>query len=161
MPKAIADTSPIQYLYQTNLLDLLPSIYGAIVIPPAVDRELAAGRDQDVALPNPNDLSWMTVCRPQNTAILPDVTELGLGERQALALGMEMSDSLVILDDGLARRYARQLGIRFTGTLGVLIKAKQTGNLTAVTPVLDQLNDLRFRLDTSTRSTVLKMVGEL
>lgn len=37
MPKAIADTSPIQYLYQTNLLYLLPSIYGAIVIPRSIE----------------------------------------------------------------------------------------------------------------------------
>jgi uncharacterized protein len=161
MPKAIADTSPIQYLYQTNLLDLLPNIYGEILIPQAVNQELAAGRVQGVALPNPSDLSWIRVCCPQNTAILPDITELGLGERESLALAMEMTDSLLILDDGLARRYARQLGLRFTGTLGVPIKAKQTGKLTTVSPVLDQLNQLRFRLDSSTRSTVLKLAGEI
>ncbi len=56
MPKAIADTSPIQYLYQTNLLDLLPNIYGEILIPQAVNQELAAGRAQGVALPNPSFL---------------------------------------------------------------------------------------------------------
>ncbi|NEO71290.1 hypothetical protein [Moorena sp. SIO3H5] len=43
MPNVIADTSPIQYLYQTNLLDLLPQLYGSVIVPQAVANELAAG----------------------------------------------------------------------------------------------------------------------
>ncbi|EGJ35396.1 MULTISPECIES: hypothetical protein [Moorena] len=42
MPNVIADTSPIQYLYQTNLLDLLPQLYGSVIVPQAVANELAA-----------------------------------------------------------------------------------------------------------------------
>ena len=50
MPNVIADTSPIQYLYQTNLLDLLPQIYGYIIIPQAVVDELAEGLALGVSL---------------------------------------------------------------------------------------------------------------
>ena len=32
MPEVITDTSPIQYIYQTNLLDLLPILYGQITM---------------------------------------------------------------------------------------------------------------------------------
>ena len=75
--------------------------------------------------------------------------------REALALALESPGSLVILDDGLARRYAAHLGLRLIGTLGVLIRAKRQGLIAAVAPVLDQLDRLRFRVDPATRATVL------
>lgn len=84
----------------------------------------------------------MTIRRAQDWALLPLVTELGAGEREALVIAVENPDSLVLLDDALARRYARILSISFTGTLGVLLKAKQAGYLSAVKPILDQLDAL-------------------
>ena len=83
-----------------------------------------------------------------------------LSEREALALALEISDSIVLLDDAPARRYARMLGVKFTGTLGVLLKAKQSGHLTTVLPILDQLDSLGFRLDSVTRASVLKLACE-
>jgi uncharacterized protein len=88
------------------------------------------------------------------------VTDLGAGEREVLALGVESADSIVILDDALARRYARLLHLTVTGTLGVLLKAEETGHLPAVAPVLDRLEHLRFRLDPETRQAVLELAGE-
>jgi predicted nucleic acid-binding protein len=60
----------------------------------------------------------------------------------------------------LARRYARLLNLTLTGTLGVLLKAKETGLLPAVAPVLDRLQKQRFRLDAETRQAVLRLAGE-
>lgn len=48
MPETISNTSPIQYLYQADLLELLPALYGAVIIPGAVAQELAAGREAGV-----------------------------------------------------------------------------------------------------------------
>lgn len=59
-----------------------------------------------------------------------------------------------------ARRSAGHLGVRFTGTAGVLVKTKQQGFLAAVAPVLDHLAALRFRPDVQTRADVLRLVGE-
>jgi hypothetical protein len=56
--------------------------------------------------------------------------------------------------------YAKQLNIKFTGTLGILLKAKQLGLLAILTPILDQLDALGFRLDSSTRIAVLKLAQE-
>jgi predicted nucleic acid-binding protein len=52
------------------------------------------------------------------------------------------------------------LHLTATGTLGVLFKAKETGHLPAVAPVLDRLEYLRFRLDPETRRAVLELAGE-
>lgn len=51
MPEVIANTSPLQYLFQLDLLDLLPDLYGHISIPSAVSDEITQGRLQGVDLP--------------------------------------------------------------------------------------------------------------
>ena len=53
------------------------------------------------------------------------------------------------------------LGIRLTGTLGILLDAKKKGLIPAVSPVLDELDRLRFRVSPVTRAAVLKLAGEL
>ena len=161
MPNVISDTSPIQYLYQLNLLELLPTLYDEIIIPQAVELELDTGKSLGISLPNIDSLPWITIRESLSGEILPLVTELGMGEREALALAIEIPDSLVILDDALGRRYARLLRVQFTGTLGILLKGKQVGYMKTIAPILDRLDALRFRLDPSTRTAVLKLAGEL
>jgi predicted nucleic acid-binding protein len=160
MPEVIADTSPIQYLYQIARLDLLPTLYGQIRMPQAVADELAQGRAQGVSLPDPISLSWMTLCSVSSLILVPDTPNLGAGEREVLSLATTTPDSLVILDDALARSYAQRLNIPTTGTLGVLLKGKQTGYVKAIAPLLDELDTLNFRLAPATRATVLKLANE-
>lgn len=85
MPEVITDTSPIQYLYQTNLLDLLPTLYGQITMPQAVANELDRGRAQSM-VPDTFSLAWITVRQVQASALVPSLPNLGLGEREALTL---------------------------------------------------------------------------
>jgi predicted nucleic acid-binding protein len=160
VPEVICDVSPVQYLHQAGLLDILRLRYGAITIPAAVAAELQEGRLRGVDLPAFESLDWMRIRQPTGQLLLPMVTDLGAGEREVLALGTETADSIVILDDGLARQYARLLNLTLTGTLGVLLKAKETGLLPAVAPVLDRLRQLGFRMDPETRQAVLKLAGE-
>jgi predicted nucleic acid-binding protein len=160
VPEVICDVSPIQYLHQVGLLDLLRLRYGAITIPPAVAAELREGTLRGVDLPAFEALDWMKIRQPAGRLLLPIVADLGAGEREVLALGTETPDSVVILDDALARQYARILNLTLTGTLGVLLKAKEAGLLPAVTPVLDRLEHLRFRVDPETRQAVLRLAGE-
>ena len=160
MSEVICDTSPLQYLHQLGLLHLLPALVGGIVVPPAVLQELAVGWVHGVSLPDPMDLAWVTVRSPPSIAALPLVTDLGPGETEVLALALEATDAVVILDDALARRVAATLGIRLRGTLGVLLDAKRTGLLPAITPLLDQLHALGFHLSRRTRTDILDLAGE-
>jgi predicted nucleic acid-binding protein len=107
VPEVICDVSPVQYLHQAGLLDILRLRYGAITIPAAVAAELREGRVRGVDLPDFESLAWMR-----------------------------------------------------TGTLGVVLKAKETGLLPALAPVLDRLQKLRFRMDPETRQAVLRLAGE-
>jgi uncharacterized protein len=160
MPEVISDTSPLQYLFQANLLDLLQILYSQITIPEAVVNEISVGRALGISLPDLASLSWIQVRKVGVPALLPIVPDLGAGEREVLALAVETTDSLALLDDGLARRHARLLNVTFTGTLGVLLKAKQEGHLPVIAPALDELEALGFRLDAATRTAVLKLAHE-
>lgn len=160
MSEIICDTSPIQYLHQIGQLTLLSRLAGNVIVPPYVVQELEMGRNLGVNLPNIRALNWIAVRTPLSVAALPLVKDLGPGETQVLALALELSNPVVILDDNLARQMARSLGIRLTGTLGVLLDAKRAGMVSVILPMLDQLQALGFRLDPNTRHVVLKMAGE-
>lgn len=131
-----------------------------VIVPSAVVAEIAAGVTAGVDLPNLADLDWVTVRRPASPSSLRLVTDLGAGETEVLALALESADAVVILDDKLARRVAQALGVRFTGTLGVLLDAKRAGLIPHVAPTLDQLDALGFRIARTTRELVLRRAGE-
>ncbi|MBM3130653.1 MAG: DUF3368 domain-containing protein [Chloroflexi bacterium] len=160
MAEVICNTSPIQYLYQLGMLDVLPKLSSKIIIPPAVTDEIAVGKNLGVSLPDLGTLDWVTIRRPASESALPLITDLGEGETEVLMLALELRDSVVILDDDLARRVAKALKIRHTGTLGVLLDAKRAGLVPKIAPLLDQLDALRFRLAPHTRAAVLKLAGE-
>ena len=160
MREVICDTSPIQYLYQLELLNILPSLASTVVIPEGVVEELAAGRASGVSLPDPTQFDWITMRRPASETALPLVTDLGRGETEVLMLALEHREMIAVLDDGLARRVAESLGLPLTGTLGLLLDAKNAGLIQRVAPFLDRLQQLRFRLAPNTRRAVLKMANE-
>ena len=113
-----------------------------------------------MSLPDPTVLEWITVRTPASTAVLPLVMDLGPGETEALALALESTDAIVILDDALARQMATTLAIRFRGSLGLLLDAKQAGLVSAITPLLDQLQALGFHLSAETRKLILDLATE-
>jgi predicted nucleic acid-binding protein len=158
--EVICNTSPIQYLHQLQLLHILPALARRVIVPPAVVNELMEGRALGYQLPDLTVLSWVEIRRPVSELAAPLVTDLGPGETEVLMLGIESQDAVVVLDDTLARRVAETLNLRLTGTLGLLLDAKRAGLIALVSPVLDQLQALRFRLDVHTRTAVLKLAGE-
>jgi predicted nucleic acid-binding protein len=161
VPEVISDTSPLQYLFQVSLLELLQKLYQQITIPEAIFKEIEAGRALGIHLPDLTAIPWIQVRQVRDPASYPLAPDLGAGERAVLALAIETADSLALLDDALARRHARLLNIGFTGTLGVLLKAKEQGHLPTLTPVIDEIEALGFRLDSATRTAVLNLAREL
>lgn len=160
MPEVISNTSPLQYRHQSRLLHLLPALVTRVVVPPAVVHELAVGRALGIDLPDPTVLPWISIRPPASAKALPLVTDLGPGEAEVLALGLETPDSILILDDALARQVAGTLGLRVRGTLGILLDAKKRALIPAVAPILETLDALRFRLAPQTRAAVLKLANE-
>jgi len=161
LPEVICNTSPLQYLHQIGYLELLPRLVSRIVVPTAVAAELEEGRRLGLDLPDPEALPWVELRDSANKQVLRLVADLGPGETAVLALALERNDAIVILDDALARRHAEVLGLRLTGTLGVLLDAKRGGLVPALTPLVDELQRLGFRLSKDTRNAVLRLAGEV
>ncbi|MBN2577510.1 MAG: DUF3368 domain-containing protein [Pirellulales bacterium] len=161
MPEIICNTSPLQYLYQLGALEILRKLVGRITVPSAVVEELAAGRKHGIDLPHVAALEWSTIRRPAGEADLPLAGELGPGETEVLLLALESPGAVIILDDLHARRIAETIGIKLTGTLGILRDAKRSGLVPSVSPLLDRLQELGFHLAAQTRIAVLRQVGEM
>ena len=108
----------MQYLHQLGLLHILPALSDRVLLPQAVVDELAVGRAHGHNVPDPSVLAWVEVVNPSSLAVLPLVTGLGPGETSVLALGLERPGTVVVLDDGLARRTAEARDMPRTGTFG-------------------------------------------
>lgn len=161
MPECvISNTSPVFYLHRLRQLELLQKLYGRIIIPEAVVAELQAGQAQGEDVPEIAQIDWIEVRAVRVPRLLRLLPDLGSSEAQALALALEEADSLVVLDDQLAREFAKLQNLRITGTAGILLKAKEQGHLQAVKPLLKELRRLNFRLSDAMIANILKIAQE-
>jgi predicted nucleic acid-binding protein len=81
------------------------------------------------------------------------------GESEAIALAYE-TRTRIILDDRKAREAAQRLGVSVTGTVGLLIKAKEMGVIAEIRPILDALDANQFRIGETLRAEALRLAGE-
>jgi uncharacterized protein len=86
---------------------------------------------------------------------------LGQGEAETIALGLELPADLVLLDERAGRAAAARVGLRITGVLGVLLRAKLQGDIPMLRPELDALrNKARFFIAPALEKQVLRGAGE-
>ncbi len=85
---------------------------------------------------------------------------LNLGESSAVALAYEKENALLILDDLKGRKEAEKLGLSFTGTLGILYRAKKEGYIKMIKPYIDKLKTAEFRISKNIEEEILKLSGE-
>lgn len=135
----VANTTPLIALAAIGRLDLLPHLYGGITISEAVAEELAAGRPERIVVPNPLTLSWITTVPKDPPQARRLLYELDDGEAYTLLLALRLKARLVIMDEKLGRRTAEYLGLRVTGTLGVLARAKREKMVPNFTEEADRL----------------------
>jgi len=86
--------------------------------------------------------------------------QIDKGESSAIALALETPDCTIILDDYKARKIADQLGLHFTGTIGVVVKAKLKGVIPSIKPILSKIKTTDFRLSSELELLALKEAGE-
>ncbi|RIV25584.1 DUF3368 domain-containing protein [Fibrisoma montanum] len=131
----VSDTTIISNLYQVDLLPLLTSLYGEVIIPQAVADELHRLGPNLV-----HAFGWLTVRQVSTTEQLTQLLrELDIGESEALVLAQELQADWLLIDERKGRYYAELLHLAYIGTLGVLLEAKKAGLIPAVRPVLDEL----------------------
>jgi len=139
----IADSSTLIHLAAIDRLDLLRELYREVVAPEAVWRESVlqrAGRPGVERIEEARSEGWIRVEPITEKLLRLSLTqELDEGEAEVLTLAIENQASLVLLDETEARRVAGIFGIPKTGVIGILIRAKAEGMISALGPELDKL----------------------
>jgi predicted nucleic acid-binding protein len=158
----VSNSSPLIALSAINSLHLLHALYGTIYIPEAVFQEVVvrgAGWPGGTAVAN---APWLVRHPVTNQQTVAQLLSAGLdkGESEAIVLASELSAGLLILDESHARTVARQRGLPVTGTLGVLIAAKNAGMVAAIKPLLGQLSAAGFYISPLIIAHALLLAGE-
>jgi len=155
------NTSPLLYLHVVGQLELLYLLYDEIIIPPAVQSELSVGASQGINVPEPQKIPWIRIIPVKAQAFMPIITDLGQGESEVIGLALEHPGSRMILDDLLARRIAAVNNMTFTGTLGVVLKAKQAGYINEVKPIINALRAAGLWMSDVLIESVLSQADEV
>ncbi len=151
-PKVIiSDTSCFIILSKIGELNLLHELYGQILTTSIIASEFGE------TLPE-----WVTireVCDNDKLQLLE--FHIDRGESSAIALALEIPESVLILDDFKARKMAQHLGLTYTGTIGVIIKTKLNGIIPSIKPYLEKIKATNFRISPEIELLAYKESKEL
>ncbi len=137
MRKVVVNTTPLIALAEIGELSLLRKLYSEIYIPTAVFDEI---KSEPAYSEVRNNLDWIHVVEIVDLSKKKMFqTRLHAGEVEVMIYASEVGADLVILDDKLARRTAKYLDLCITGTIGVVLKAKQCGIIQKVRPIINKI----------------------
>ena len=140
----IADTSCLLVFSQIGQFSLLKKLCPHLVTTPEVVLEYGAD------LP-----AWVEVLNVQNAALTKSInTLLGMGESSAIALALETPNSLILLDDKRARAYAKNLGLNYTGVIGLLRLGYRKGIIDDLDIIINELKANHFYLPDNTTDLI-------
>lgn len=136
----VSNTTPLINLAWLGRFDLLHDLYQRVLIPDAVWEETVGKGKGRPGASEVVEATWIERLKVANSdLVLALRQDLDDGEAEAIALAVEQRAGLLIMDERLGRQTAEQFGIRYIGTIGMLISAKQKGSIAHVKPYLDAL----------------------
>ena len=158
----VCNTSPIVALARAGMLDLLHAVHGKMVVPEAVFHEITVAGAGEPGASEVAAAPWIKRRLVLNLSLVNALSlELDAGEAEAIALAVECRADLILLDERMGRHAAQRMGLTVTGTLGILIAAKDRGLLVSVRPMLDALRaDAGFWIGDALYGAVLAAVDE-
>jgi len=147
----ITDTSCLIILEKIALLSVLHQLFDVVLTTP----EIAA----EYGFPLPE---WIIIISVKNKSLQQELTSVvDKGEASAIALAHEIENKYLITDDLEARKLSIKFGLSVIGTLGVLLRAKQQGHISAVKPFVELMKQTDFRVSDDLYQTILRKAGEL
>jgi predicted nucleic acid-binding protein len=154
----VADTSPLNYLVLTGCENLLPQLFGTILVPRGVIDELSDAKAPDIVrdwVAQPHD--WLEIRLVSE--IDPGIGFLGRGEQEGITLAQCLNADLILIDDAPARHEAEKRSLTVTGTLGILKRAALL-KLINLPHALAKLQSTNFFIARSVVEGLLKDVNE-
>jgi uncharacterized protein len=150
----VSDTSPITALLTIGKTNLIHEIFGEVLIPPSVHRELLRGH---MTLP-----PWLRVVEIRDVShVRRFLNLLDAGEAEAIVLAEETHADMLLIDERKGRRVATAAGIHVIGLLGVVLLAKKRGLIESAGDLLQRLGrEAGMYLANNILRTALESVGE-
>lgn len=146
----IADTSCLIALTNIGEIGLLKDLYGEVYITEEIAREFDEQIPEWIKIENVKNQKYQQLLN-----LLLDA-----GEASAIALALENEQTLLILDDLKGRKEADKMGLKSTGTLGLLVKAKSTGLIHEIKPLVERLKAKGFRFSAIIEKEILTRCNE-
>ena len=146
----ISDTSCLISLSNIGKLELLHLIFEKIVTTPEIVQEFGENLPEWVEVVPVLDKAKQQLLEMQ----------VDRGEASAIALALENENPILIIDDYKARKLANNLKISYTGTIGVIIAAKQKGIISSIKPYLDKIKETNFRISADLEIQALRQANE-
>jgi predicted nucleic acid-binding protein len=146
----IADTSCFILLDKISELEILRKVFHTVT----TTEDIAAEFGKEL----PNWVNVSTVTNKDYLLLLQ--LEVDHGEASAIALSIERGNALLVLDDYKARKLAAKLHLAYTGTLGVILKAKQLGVISHIGPIIEKIQSTNFRFSEKVYRELLELAGE-
>lgn len=157
----VSNTSPILNLAIVGRLNLLHQQFGQIQIPPAVLDELKINDARTGSQPIRTAITagWIQVQPVSNQSFVQLLQQtLDGGEAEAISLALELQAKWILLDERDGRKAAKSLGLQVTGVLGVLLRAKESGALPSLQPVIEELTQKAgFRIGPELMARILQV----
>ena len=159
----ISDTTPIISLIKINRLDLLEKLFVEVLIPNAVFKELTTNNlftNEAEIVKKSSFLKVSSVQNQKSLQLLQAVSGLDDGESEAIILADELKSNILLMDERKGRKVAQKLGIKITGTIGILIQAYNEGMISdvEVKSYLNQLKNTNIRLSDSLIQQALSLL---
>lgn len=146
----VSDTSCLILFYKIGEFELLHKVFGQIIITETIFKEFNR--------PIPD---WIHVLNPSTNLHIGLKSFLDAGEASAISLASEFKDSILIIDELKGRKIAKELGLKITGSIGVLLTAKNKGIISLIKPLLEKIRETNFRLSDELIKTTLFHANEI
>lgn len=152
----VTNSTPLIVLSKINQLDLLKDYFGEIYIPEEVYDEVVRRGGNQAGSFEVASCTWIKVEPVKNRMAVETLSlTLDKGEAEAIVLSKE-KESLLIIDDGAGRKTAELLGVKITGTIGILLLASKDGKL-SLRKTMDELKSAGFRLSEKEYKRILSL----
>ena len=138
----VSNTSPILNLAIIGQLALIRQQFGQVQIPLAVLAELKVLEDRPGSkeIQAAVDTGWIKVQEVSSQLSVQLLQQvLDRGESEAITLAIDFKADRILLDERDGRKIAKSLGLKVIGVLGILLRAKQEGNLSSFPDAIDAL----------------------
>jgi predicted nucleic acid-binding protein len=160
----VSNTSPILNLAIIQQLDLLRQQFGEVLVPPAVLAELKVDSNYpgtDLIRQTLQE-NWLRSVELTHVSVARALRrELDHGEAEAIALAIQLGWPTVLIDEHAGRVVAQAMGLTPTGLLGVLLRAKLSGQIASLERLLTALqNEAGFYITADLMLTILREAGE-